>query len=100
MTSSCCAASPTAPRWPSRNARLYAELAASYDSTLDALTAALDLRDRETEGHSRVWWNIPARLARQMGLADPQIAEICRGALIHDIGKIGCRLHPPQTRPA
>jgi HD-GYP domain-containing protein (c-di-GMP phosphodiesterase class II) len=80
------------------NARLYAELAASYDSTLDALTAALDLRDRETEGHSRRVVEYTARLARQMGLADRQIADICRGALIHDIGKIGLPdaiLHKP-----
>lgn len=71
------------------NARLYAELSASYDSTLDALTAALDLRDRETEGHSRRVVEYTARLARQMGLSEPQISNICRGALIHDIGKIG-----------
>jgi HD-GYP domain-containing protein (c-di-GMP phosphodiesterase class II) len=80
------------------NARLYAELANSYDSTLDALTAALDLRDRETEGHSRRVVEYTARLARQMGLPDSQIADMCRGALIHDIGKIGLPdaiLHKP-----
>ncbi len=71
------------------NARLYAELSASYDGTLDALTAALDLRDRETEGHSRRVVEYTARLARQMGLPEPEIRSICRGALIHDIGKIG-----------
>ena len=71
------------------NARLYAELAASYDSTLDALTAALDLRDSETEGHSRRVVEYTARLARQMGLPEAEIRNICRGALIHDIGKIG-----------
>jgi HD-GYP domain-containing protein (c-di-GMP phosphodiesterase class II) len=71
------------------NARLYAELAASYDGTLDALTAALDLRDRETEGHSRRVVEYTARLARQMGLPETDISSICRGALIHDIGKIG-----------
>jgi HD-GYP domain-containing protein (c-di-GMP phosphodiesterase class II) len=71
------------------NARLYAELAASYDSTLDALTAALDLRDSETEGHSRRVVEYTARLAHQMGLPEHEIKSICRGALIHDIGKIG-----------
>jgi len=71
------------------NARLYAELSISYDGTLDALTAALDLRDRETEGHSRRVVEYTARLARQMGLPEPTISSICRGALIHDIGKIG-----------
>jgi HD-GYP domain-containing protein (c-di-GMP phosphodiesterase class II) len=71
------------------NARLYADLSASYDGTLDALTAALDLRDRETEGHSRRVVEYTARLARQMGLPEAEIRNICRGALIHDIGKIG-----------
>ncbi|MCC6189627.1 MAG: GAF domain-containing protein [Anaerolineales bacterium] len=71
------------------NARLFAELAASYDSTLEALAAAIDLRDRETEGHSRRVVAYTARLARQRGLSEAEIAEICRGALIHDIGKIG-----------
>ena len=71
------------------NARLFTELAASYDSTLNALAAALDLRDRETEGHSRRVVEYTARLARQLGLEEPEIMEIGRGALIHDIGKIG-----------
>ncbi len=71
------------------NARLYADLSASYDSTLDALAAALDLRDRETEGHSRRVVEYTARLAQQIGLGAAFITEIRRGALIHDIGKIG-----------
>ena len=80
------------------NARLFAELAASYDSTLDALAAALDLRDRETEGHSRRVVEYTARLARQLGLDETTITDIRRGALIHDIGKIGVPdaiLHKP-----
>ena len=71
------------------NARLYADLSVSYDSTLDALTAALDLRDRQTEGHSRRVVEYTARLARQMNLGEAEVASICRGALLHDIGKIG-----------
>jgi predicted HD phosphohydrolase len=70
------------------NARLYAELAAIYDSTLDALTAALDLRDSETEGHSRRVVEYTARLARQMSLPEQEVRSICRGALIHDIGDL------------
>lgn len=80
------------------NARLYAELAVSYDSTLDALTAALDLRDRETEGHSRRVVAYTARLARQCRIPESEIIDICRGALLHDIGKIGVPdgiLHKP-----
>lgn len=71
------------------NARLFAELARSYDSTLEALAAALDLRDRETEGHSRRVVAYTARLARALELGERHIRDICRGALIHDIGKIG-----------
>jgi putative nucleotidyltransferase with HDIG domain len=80
------------------NARLYTELAASYDNTLDALTRALDLRDRETEGHSRRVVEYTARLAREIGLDEAEIAQIRRGALLHDIGKIGVPdavLHKP-----
>jgi HD-GYP domain-containing protein (c-di-GMP phosphodiesterase class II) len=80
------------------NARLYADLSASYDSTLDALAAALDLRDRETEGHSRRVVEYTARLAQQINLPSEVIVEIRRGALIHDIGKIGVPdavLHKP-----
>jgi len=80
------------------NARLFADLSASYDNTLDALAAALDLRDRETEGHSRRVVEYTARLAQQIGLDQKIITEFRRGALIHDIGKIGVPdavLHKP-----
>jgi putative nucleotidyltransferase with HDIG domain len=82
------------------NAQLVAELQNSYDLTLDALSAALDLRDRETEGHSRRVVEYTARLAEQMGLDKEAIKSIRRGALIHDIGKIGVPdavLHKPGT---
>ena len=71
------------------NAQLMAELENSYDMTLDALSAALDLRDRETEGHSRRVVEYTARLAEEVGLDRETIKNIRRGALIHDIGKIG-----------
>lgn len=71
------------------NARLYNQLAASYDSTLGALAAALDLRDSDTAGHSRRVVEYTACLAAQLGLDRHAINEIRRGALIHDIGKIG-----------
>jgi HD-GYP domain-containing protein (c-di-GMP phosphodiesterase class II) len=80
------------------NAQLLAELQNSYDLTLDALSAALDLRDRETEGHSRRVVEYTARLAEQIGLDKETIKNIRRGALIHDIGKIGVPdavLHKP-----
>jgi len=71
------------------NAQLVTELQNSYDLTLEALSAALDLRDRETEGHSRRVVEYTARLAKQIGLEEEGIKDIRRGALIHDIGKIG-----------
>ncbi len=80
------------------NARLFAELHASYDATLEALTMALDLRDRETEGHSRRVVEYTARLAQQIGVSSDMIDEFRRGALIHDVGKIGVPdavLHKP-----
>jgi len=80
------------------NAQLVADLQTSYDLTLDALSAALDLRDRETEGHSRRVVEYTARIAEQIGLDKDAIKTIRRGALIHDIGKIGVPdsiLHKP-----
>ncbi len=71
------------------NAQLVTELHNSYDLTLDALSAALDLRDHETEGHSRRVVEYTARLAEEIGLEKEAIKNIRRGALIHDIGKIG-----------
>lgn len=80
------------------NAQLVTELQNSYDLTLEALSSALDLRDRETEGHSRRVVEYTARLAEEMGLEKDVIKNIRRGALIHDIGKIGVPdaiLHKP-----
>ncbi|MBI4770065.1 MAG: GAF domain-containing protein, partial [Chloroflexi bacterium] len=80
------------------NARLYHELQSSYDATLDALASALDLRDRETEGHSRRVVAYTTRLARAYGLPESAMQEVARGALLHDVGKIGVPdsiLHKP-----
>ena len=80
------------------NAQLVTNLQESYDLTLDALSAALDLRDRETEGHSRRVVEYTARLAEQIDLDKTTIMDIRRGSLIHDIGKIGVPdavLHKP-----
>ena len=72
-----------------RNARLMGDLQDSYDMTLEALSNALDLRDRETEGHSRRVVEYTARIAEAMGVPAEEIKVMRRGALIHDIGKIG-----------
>jgi cyclic di-GMP phosphodiesterase len=60
----------------------------SYDITLEALGDALDLKDAETEGHSKRVTAFTIAIARQMGLSTDQIRVIARGAFLHDIGKM------------
>jgi uncharacterized domain HDIG len=60
----------------------------SYDITLEALGDALDLKDRETEGHSKRVTAFTIAIARAMGLPREQINVIARGAFLHDIGKM------------
>src|SRR5882762_4029330 len=83
-----------------------ANLARSYDITLEALGDALDLKDKETEGHSRRVTAFTIAIARAMGLAGDQIRIIARGAFLHDIGKMAIpddilrkpgKLTPDQT---
>jgi len=64
------------------------ELERSYDITLEALGDALDLKDRETEGHSRRVTAFTIAIARAMGLTAEQIRVIARGTFLHDIGKM------------
>lgn len=69
--------------------RYAAELALAYDSTLEGWARALELRDEVTEGHTRRVTELTLRLARTMGLAEAELIHIRRGALLHDIGKMG-----------
>ena len=74
-----------------RNAQLHemmADLERSYDVTIEAMGDALDLRDEETEGHSKRVTAYTVALARQMELSGVTLQTIARGALLHDIGKI------------
>ena len=64
------------------------ELERSYDMTLEALGDALDLKDAETEGHSRRVTAFTIAIAKNMGLPPEQIPTIARGAFLHDIGKL------------
>jgi putative nucleotidyltransferase with HDIG domain len=64
------------------------DLEHSYDVTLEALGDALDLKDSETEGHSKRVTAYTIALARAMGLDPAQIKVIARGAFLHDIGKM------------
>jgi putative nucleotidyltransferase with HDIG domain len=65
-----------------------ADLERSYDTTLQALGDALDLKDRETEGHSKRVTAFTMAIARAMGLPREHIDVIARGAFLHDIGKM------------
>ena len=65
------------------------ELVQAYDTTLEGWARALELRDRETEGHSRRVTTMTMNLARLMGISDQQLVHVRRGALLHDIGKMG-----------
>jgi PAS domain S-box-containing protein len=66
-----------------------ANLAIAYDATLEGWSRALDLRDKETEGHSLRVTEMSVRLAKEMGLSEEAIAHLRRGAILHDIGKLG-----------
>jgi PAS domain S-box-containing protein len=65
------------------------ELELAYDSTLEGWSRALDLRDRETEGHTRRVTELTVLLAGEFGLDDEQLVQVRRGGLLHDIGKMG-----------
>lgn len=78
------------------NAMLFAELnrtnvdlVRAYDTTLEGWARALELRDIETEGHSQRVTQMALRLARQMGVEGEDLLHLRRGALLHDIGKMG-----------
>jgi HD-GYP domain-containing protein (c-di-GMP phosphodiesterase class II) len=64
------------------------ELAAAYEATIEGWARALDLRDRETEGHTRRVTEMTVELAKLMGVPAKEIAHMRRGALLHDIGKM------------
>jgi putative nucleotidyltransferase with HDIG domain/PAS domain S-box-containing protein len=69
--------------------RSNAELVLSYDTTLEGWSRALELRDRETEGHTQRVTEMTLRLARALGMSDKELSHARRGALLHDIGKMG-----------
>lgn len=69
------------------------ELAEAYDTTLLGWAKALELRDKETEGHSRRVVDVTLNIARRMEIAEEEINQIRFGALLHDIGKMGIPDH-------
>ena len=65
------------------------ELQTAYEATLQGWVHALDLRDKETEGHTQRVTALTQKLARKMGVVEEEMVHIKRGALLHDIGKMG-----------
>ena len=75
-----------------RTAQLQAALQTierSYEDALQALGAAIDLRDNETGGHSRRVCQYSLEIARALSWSEPQMRSLARGAYLHDIGKLG-----------
>ena len=64
------------------------DLLDTYDKTIEGWARALDLRDHETEGHSRRVTDMAVRLGKTLGLDQEDLRQLQRGALLHDIGKI------------
>jgi PAS domain S-box-containing protein len=78
------------------NASLFLDLQRSntdirlaYETTLEGWSAALDLRDRETEGHTQRVTKLSQQIAKSMGITGNELLNIRRGSLLHDIGKVG-----------
>ena len=78
------------------SARLFTEqqqnnvrLTQAYEDTIDGWSHALDLRDKETEGHSQRVTDLTLALVKRLGIPDQALVHIRRGAKLHDIGKMG-----------
>jgi putative nucleotidyltransferase with HDIG domain len=65
------------------------DLILAYDATIEGWSRAMDLRDKETEGHSLRVAELTMSLARSMGLSEAELVHVRRGALLHDMGKMG-----------
>lgn len=75
-------------RGPEDFLQFFAELEQAYESTLEGWIRALDLRDRETEGHSRRVVELTVALSGAFGITGDALIHVRRGALLHDIGKM------------
>jgi HD-GYP domain-containing protein (c-di-GMP phosphodiesterase class II) len=67
------------------------ELRDAYERTIEGWVRALDLRDRETEGHTQRVTELTVRFASRLGFSDQDLVHIRRGALLHDMGKMAIR---------
>lgn len=73
--------------------RSHLDLRLAYDTTIEGWSHALDLRDKETEGHTQRVTEITVKLARKAGIPESDISNVRWGALLHDIGKMGVPDH-------
>ena len=73
--------------------RANVELAVAYEATIEGWSQAMDLRDKETEGHTQRVTQMSLRLGKAMQLSEEEILHMRRGALLHDIGKLGVPDH-------
>ena len=64
------------------------ELTLAYNTTIEGWSRALDLRDRDTEGHTQRVTQAAVRLGRRLGLSELELTHVRRGAMLHDIGKM------------
>jgi HD-GYP domain-containing protein (c-di-GMP phosphodiesterase class II) len=69
--------------------RMNVELRLAYDTTLEGWSRALEMRDHETEGHAQRVTEMTLQLARKMRMSEDDLVHVRRGALLHDIGKMG-----------
>ncbi len=65
------------------------EIQSAYETTLEGWSRALEIRDRETQGHTKRVTDMTLRIAKRMGFDADQLIHIHRGVLLHDIGKLG-----------
>jgi PAS domain S-box-containing protein len=65
------------------------DLTHAYNATIEGWSRALDLRDKETEGHTERVTVLTLQLAKTMGIPESEMVNVWRGALLHDIGKMG-----------
>jgi response regulator RpfG family c-di-GMP phosphodiesterase len=73
--------------------RSNSNLIQAYDTTIEGWSHALDLRDKETEGHTQRVTELTLKLARAAGISEDELVHVRRGALLHDIGKMGVPDH-------
>ncbi len=85
-------------RWIREQHARVEEARSGFDATLVSLSKAIDLRDKDTEGHCRRVVDYSLMMGRTLNFSDEELTRLCHGALLHDIGKIGVSdtiLHKP-----